>query len=735
MRKFTFKSLLIAAALCLGTSAWAEEAQNQTKRVLYSTDFESGVASDYWKCGNGTLLTPTYTGTTGQCATIKQSKDRGDYFLTPIDTTGVSEYSIEFDFLIVKGSKSSQLAVMSESSWDSFTFNYGYQWQTSTTTAHNPYLMWIQFPESSTTGTFNETETTYAFTEKSWYHFKLDVNSSTRKVAYSITPYGSSEVALTGEYSVPSGESMCCKGFYERNNRYNYDPGAICIDNVDIYTMVDGVVALKPTVELTKVFGNNRVYTATIVEGETLYYTVPGSSEEQTSNSITTDITVTQDGNLVAYTKNGDSKSEDVTISVTTGPVSLAVPTYKITNINVGFEKEYTISIDNSSVLLRPTATLEYTIGEETRTITNGGTLTLAEEGTITINATAEGYASTTLTIENDKKYRLKKEFRLNEITSEELEASGLWTAGNGYPRVNWSALMAADQLYYDLNNPTDNLASAIDGLTLFDRMTPRIYPGFGLFAPYGGPNTLPVSITDGSESDYAVYKEYVGSGSGENISVLSASETFGLYRYDNIIQNIKIYTEDLGNVTTSISSAGYATFSSTSAVDFSAEEGLTAYTATVNETEKTVTLTSIADGIVPANTGVVLKGAAGEYTGAITTTDATYAENALVANAEAVTGDGTIYVLNTDSEGKNIGFYPLASGKTLAAGKAYLELTSGAKGYTFVWNDGETTGIEENYEFGTMNSDAATFDLSGRKVANPAKGLYIKNGKKFIVK
>ena len=49
--------------------------------------------------------------------------------------------------------------------------------------------------------------------------------------------------------------------------------------------------------------------------------------------------------------------------------------------------------------------------------------------------------------------------------------------------------------------------------------------------------------------------------------------------------------------------------------------------------------------------------------------------------------------------------------------------------------NDGETTGIEENYEFGTMNSDAATFDLSGRKVANPAKGLYIKNGKKFIVK
>ena len=189
--------------------------------------------------------------------------------------------------------------------------------------------------------------------------------------------------------------------------------------------------------------------------------------------------------------------------------------------------------------------------------------------------------------------------------------------------------------------------------------------------------------------------------------------------------------SDELSPVTTTITDAGYATFSSTYAVDFS-ESGLTAYTATVNETEKTVILTSIVDGIVPANTGVVLKGAAGEYTGTITTTDATV-DNDLIANNAEITSDGTIYVLNNGTNG--IGFYPLTEGKTLAAGKAYLQLTSGAKGYSFVWNDGETTGIEENYEFGTMNSDAATFDLSGRKVANPAKGLYIKNGKKFIVK
>ena len=198
--------------------------------------------------------------------------------------------------------------------------------------------------------------------------------------------------------------------------------------------------------------------------------------------------------------------------------------------------------------------------------------------------------------------------------------------------------------------------------------------------------------------------------------------------------------------VSTTITAAGYATFSSTYAVDFSKAAGLAAYTAKVNGGNQTITLTKIADGIVPANTGVVLKGAAGEYTGTITTTEAVIENNDLVAATKEIASLATEttvdevkyknYILNVVDE--TPGFYQ-AAGKKVAAGKAYLQVLAAtvaeAKTLTIVWNDGETTGIEENYEFGTMNSDAATFDLSGRKVANPAKGLYIKNGKKFIVK
>ena len=204
--------------------------------------------------------------------------------------------------------------------------------------------------------------------------------------------------------------------------------------------------------------------------------------------------------------------------------------------------------------------------------------------------------------------------------------------------------------------------------------------------------------------------------------------------------------SDELSPVTTTITAAGYATFSSTYAVDFSKAAGLAAYTAKVNGGNQTITLTKIADGIVPANTGVVLKGAAGEYTGTITTTEAVIENNDLVAATKEIASLATEttvdevtyknYILNVVDE--TPGFYQ-AAGKKVAAGKAYLQVLAAtvaeAKTLTIVWNDGETTGIEENYEFGTMNSDAATFDLSGRKVANPAKGLYIKNGKKFIVK
>jgi len=203
------------------------------------------------------------------------------------------------------------------------------------------------------------------------------------------------------------------------------------------------------------------------------------------------------------------------------------------------------------------------------------------------------------------------------------------------------------------------------------------------------------------------------------------------------------IYIQRIGEATTTqnvtVGSNGIATFTPSVALDFTNATSIKAYTATVSETTVTLTETKT----VAAGEGVIIQSVnGGEATEEIavanpaTATEGNALVGTLVDIAALATTDGTYnnYILNF-VDGK-AGFYQ-ANDKKVAAGKAYLQVpvTNGAKALTIVWNDGETTGIEENYEFGTMNSDSATFDLSGRKVANPAKGLYIKNGKKFIVK
>ncbi len=202
----------------------------------------------------------------------------------------------------------------------------------------------------------------------------------------------------------------------------------------------------------------------------------------------------------------------------------------------------------------------------------------------------------------------------------------------------------------------------------------------------------------------------------------------------------------DVATTDVSVGSNGIATFTPSVALDFTNATSIKAYTATVSETTVTLTETKT----VAAGEGVIIQSVnGGEATEEIAVANpaTASADNALTgtlididALATDVTKDEAVvaknYILNNGTQG--IGFYQ-AAGNKVAAGKAYLqvpvETVAEAKALTIVWNDGETTGIKDNYEFGIMNSDAATFDLSGRKVVNPAKGLYIKNGKKFIVK
>ena len=94
---------------------------------------------------------------------------------------------------------------------------------------------------------------------------------------------------------------------------------------------------------------------------------------------------------------------------------------------------------------------------------------------------------------------------------------------------------------------------------------------------------------------------------------------------------------------------------------------------------------------------------------------------------------------INTADSRNPIGFYKLNNTVTTIPGnKAFLVLTNAeaqAKGFVLEFEDGGTTGIEtiENSKYST--EDGVYYDLQGRRVENPTRGVYIVNGKKVVIK
>ena len=83
---------------------------------------------------------------------------------------------------------------------------------------------------------------------------------------------------------------------------------------------------------------------------------------------------------------------------------------------------------------------------------------------------------------------------------------------------------------------------------------------------------------------------------------------------------------------------------------------------------------------------------------------------------------------------------YVLSAGKfvkakegTLAAGKAYLPIAAGSAPELQLSFGSEATGIKAIANSVAVNS--SIFNLSGQRVSQPTKGLYIVNGKKVVMK
>ena len=193
---------------------------------------------------------------------------------------------------------------------------------------------------------------------------------------------------------------------------------------------------------------------------------------------------------------------------------------------------------------------------------------------------------------------------------------------------------------------------------------------------------------------------------------------------------------EDVDEIT--IKDIGKTTWCSEYDLDFTSVAGIKAYIAMgYDDNEKTIWLARVMK--VPAGTGLLVKGDPGTYKIPHASVRAYYT-NLLVGNLGAAIsisetdGDKTNYYLS----GKDGTFVSVNGSANIGKNKAYLQLPTSVFGGTrsigISYDDEDGTTSLKEMKSGEVKGEE-WFTLQGQRVAKPGKGLYIRNGKKVVIK
>jgi uncharacterized repeat protein (TIGR02543 family) len=183
--------------------------------------------------------------------------------------------------------------------------------------------------------------------------------------------------------------------------------------------------------------------------------------------------------------------------------------------------------------------------------------------------------------------------------------------------------------------------------------------------------------------------------------------------------------------LTTTANMDGWRTFYDASQA-YEVDDETKIYVATT-ATDSEIELTAMPNTkkIIPASTPVILKTRNSERTMVLTKTDKTdnLGYNILVATDGTSNADG--YRLGYKADPGVAFFRYIATAP--AAGIVYIPSTALSNAPEFLIISGETTGVNDVRSKTEVRGEY--FNLAGQRVAQPTKGLYIVNGKKYAVR
>ena len=497
------------------------------------------------------------------------------------------------------------------------------------------------------------------------------------------------------------------------------------LDNIVFQTpAVAGFVA-TPTSEITKADGTNRKFTLScLTDGATIYYATSDLEKGAAGWVEYTGEVSTAAATIYAYAKDNENNTSDKMNFATGAGTTIDLLPATVTHSNNGV---YTITSNQSAILGAPTATIHYQIdGGSEQTSTNASVnVNIATDGTLTYWLTAGGYGATDT--DNETVYAARA-YAVTTTIDFKTSNDNTWAIKGDEVTVTGDT-----HTYYKYKDQSSNILG--DGLLASsfenDGSSWRIQRYYGGTSPYA--KTEYIALKNLAAGQIVQFTCTSAPSIVANLTAVPASTYTGTYTYSAtaagdvivslakgvVIKTIKLCST---SVPVEITSAGWATLYTPYALDFSSlSENLTAYTATLDGS--TVKLTKVDN--VPANTGVVLEGSAGNYSIPVIASSET-AQGNLEGNATAATAynafdNYTLYILTLLNNG-DVQFNPCNSGE-IAAGKAFLKVAIGGAKALSVMFANDPTGI--------ANVNAAEVAQPVKRIVN-GQLVIEKNGKRY---
>jgi len=310
----------------------------------------------------------------------------------------------------------------------------------------NPY--WIDNQDVSTHATEfvvnrDTTNATITLAEGMWYDIEVTINTETKQTKWKISELEGAEVK-SGESKLADNCDPFVKGLNVLMGRQN---SIADIDEVKVQAITEGDYANTPTISLVEVDQKKRTFDIYFEEGEILHVKKTEGGEDTAVESPYRYITETS-GTLEVWTESGSATSEHVKYDVVAEVIPLPQAAIEIIKVSEGYGKSLKMTVDNSTVPTQPNITLtwEYSNGDKSSGEVASGAVYAAEaQGTLTVTTHAYGFGETTITYENNTDFAIDKTIDFQHTSEADLLAKGFaeieeLRADNMSGENNWTA-------------------------------------------------------------------------------------------------------------------------------------------------------------------------------------------------------------------------------------------------------------------------------------------------------